>query len=466
MNTFIVILKFTEAFFIIYLLGYATFLLISVLFGGFHLYEESELLRMQNNIHIEPRIPISILIPAHNEEVTIIDSINSLFHLQYSSYEIIIIDDGSTDNTAKMVKDTFSLSPANLPVSQNISTKKIKQIFSHEINNIRIVLVEKENGGKGDALNAGINVSQYPYFVCLDADSVLQADSLNKIILPVIFYPNIVAVGGLVRVAQDITLEKGHVLRYKLPWSIILSMQVIEYDCSFLSARIFMESFHGNLIISGAFGLFKKDVVTACGGYNTGTLGEDMELVMRLHSFCRSNNKPYQIRYEPSAVCWSQAPSTLGDLLKQRKRWFWGLLQCMIKYRSFFLNIRFGAISFISYLYYLIYELAAPFIETFGIIITILCIFNELINMQFLILFYMLYVLFCSCITITSFLQKNYSQKLKISGVDIFKASYTCFFEYILFHWLFSFLRLFSLICYHKKKCVWGTIQRKKHTFL
>ncbi len=166
----------------------------------------------------------------------------------------------------------------------------------------------------------GINAANYDYFLCLDADSMLQVDSLSQISKSIQVDPTVIAVGGLVQVAQGVKIEQGKVASYRLPWRIIPCAQALEYDSSFLGARIFLDYLRANLIISGAFGLFKKDLVKAVGGYDTQTLGEDMELVMKLHFFCRNNNIPYRICYETDAVCWSQAPTNLGDLRKQRRR--------------------------------------------------------------------------------------------------------------------------------------------------
>lgn len=230
------------------------------------------------------------------------------------------------------------------------------------------MLVRKENGGKSDALNVGINASRYPYFICMDADSMLQRDSLREIVAPVIEDDSVMAVGGLVRPANGITMESGRVQGYSLPKRMIPAMQVLEYDRSFLSARILLDQFNGNLIISGAFGLFRKDLVIAIGGYDPATVGEDMELVTCLHVFCRGNGRPYRIRYAPDAVCWSQAPETMHDLIRQRRRWHTGLYECMRKHGRLFANFRYGPVAVLSYTYFLVYELLSPAIELFGLV--------------------------------------------------------------------------------------------------
>lgn len=325
-------------------------------------------------------------------------------------------------------------------------------------------MISKENGGKGDSLNMGINASQFPYFICIDADSMLQVDSLEKIIQPVLKNESTVAVGGLIRVAQCAEMENGIVNKYKLPNNLIISMQAVEYDRSFLASRILMDQFNGNLIISGAFGLFKKDIVIACGGYDSSTLGEDMELVVKLHVFCRNNNIDYSIDYEPDAICWSQVPVSLKDLIKQRRRWYLGLFQCMTRYYRVFCNIRFGLVSYISYMYYLFFELFSPIIEVFGISTIILSWSIGILNVKFMIGFLLLYSLYGAVLTITAFFQRIYTQNLKINFWDIIKAILICILENIFFRHVLSFVRVTSFFGYKKNKNTWGSITRTKHS--
>ncbi len=241
-------------------------------------------------------------------------------------------------------------------------------------------------------------------------------------------------------------------------------MQVMEYDRSFLASRILLDSFNGNLIISGAFGLFKKDVVVAAGGYDPHTLGEDMELVVRLHVFCRNNQIPYSIRYEPNAVCWSQAPGSLGDLRKQRRRWHLGLFQSLAKHRRMFLSPRFGLVGTVSYLYYLLYELFSPQIELFGLATMILAGWAGLLNVPFMIYFYLFYAVYGAILTMTAFFQRIYTQNLKISRKDVIRACVMCVAENVFFRFFLDFVRATSFIGYRKKKNQWGQIKRQKHS--
>lgn len=292
-------------FFIAYLIGYSTFLFISVLVGSIDLYKIHRREIMKNILPSDYYIPISIVVPAYNEEVTVVETIKSMLTLDYRSYEIIVVDDGSKDATSKKIIEAFNMRLVNRPINRQIECQPEEFIYETRAYKVPITLIRKKNGGKADSLNMGINASNFPYFICMDADSVLQYDSLKKISQPVLEYDDIVAVGGIIRISNDAVLENGKVVKYKMPKSILASMQVLEYDRSFLAARILFDKFNGSLIISGAFGLFKKDVVIAAGGYNPKTMGEDMELVVRLHEYCTVSNIPYCIKYANDAVCWT-----------------------------------------------------------------------------------------------------------------------------------------------------------------
>ena len=451
-------------FFFIYLLLYMTYLFISVLVGAWQLYKKDKMIQVRNQLKHEYYFPISILVPAYNEEVTIVDSIKSLLELDYNLYEIIIIDDGSKDNTLNVLLEEFPFVKVDRPIRRSLKCKQQKTIYETKVGNIKLTLISKENGGKSDSLNMGINASQFPYFVCVDADSMLQIDSLEKIIQPVLEDESIVAVGGLIRVAQCVEMENGIVNNYKLPNNPIISMQAVEYDRSFLASRILMDQFNGNLIISGAFGLFKKDIVIACGGYDSSTLGEDMELVLKLHVFCRNNNRDYSIDYEPDAICWSQAPASLQDLIKQRRRWYLGLFQCMTKYYRVFANLRFGLVSYISYMYYLFFELFSPIIEVLGIITMILAWCLGILNIKFMIEFLLLYSLYGAVLTITAFFQRIYTQNVKISFLDIIKAVFICILENMFFRYVLSFVRVTAFFGYKKNKNRWELIKRTKYS--
>ncbi len=456
------ILEGVGTFFLLYLMGYATFLFASVIGGATYLYKRRRMYLLKNELKHQYYFPVSIVVPAYNEEVTVVDTVRSLLNLEYRLYEIIIVDDGSKDETTKVMVDAFQMHRVDRPIRLTIPCKKVVEIWECESEKVKITLIKKENGGKGDAINMGINASEFPYFVCMDADSFLQKDSLEKIVQPLMEDQSVIAVGGLIRISQCAVFENGVVKKFKLPWNIVQCMQIMEYERSFLASRIFLDSFNGNLIISGAFGLFKKDMVVAVGGYDTNTLGEDMELIVKLHVFCRNNKIKYSIRYAPNAICWSQAPFTIGDLSKQRRRWHLGLFQSMMKYRQIGLNPRFGFLGFLSYPYYWLYELFSAFIELFGLITVILSGVLGLINVPFMILFFLLYALYSAVMTITAFFLRIYTQSLEISFGDAIKAIIMCLLEGVTFRFLLTFIRITAFIGYRKKKNKWGEIKREK----
>lgn len=452
-------------FFIIYMIGYASFLFLSVTVGSSTLYNLKRRNWLKNELQGEYYIPVTIIVPAYNEEVTIVDSIKSLLFLEYKLYEIIVVDDGSKDNTADMMRRAFNMKQVNRPIQRKIPCQPEDAIYESYEWKIPITLICKKNGGKADALNMGINASRYPYFICMDADSVLQYDSLDKIIRPVLEEGDVIAVGGAVRPCNGTEIRNGRVVSYHLPDKVIPCMQVLEYDRSFLAARILFDKFNGSIIISGAFGLFKKNIVVDAGGYDASTMGEDMELVVKLHVFCREHGLPYRIRYATDAVCWTQAPETLGDLCKQRRRWHIGLFQSLTRHKRMFINPKYGLVGLVSYLYFLIYELFSPYIEIFGIFTVVLAFFVDLINVPFMILFFLIYVVYSAVLSLTAFFARIHTIDLKLTAMDVVKAIGLCALEVSCLRLILAWVRAGSLIGYRKRKMTWGSIERKQITF-
>ena len=455
-------LEWVGYFFIAYLIGYSTFLFLSVIVGSLDLYKRNRQEKFKSILPTDYYLPISIIVPAHNEEITVVDTVRSLLALDYRSYEIIVVDDGSSDATSEVLAEAFDMHVVHRPIRRRIECRREECVYETSAQKVPLTLIRKENGGKADALNMGINASTFPYFICMDADSVLQYDSLRRIAQPVLEDGKVVAVGGIVRISNDVELENGRVKRYRLPRSILAFMQVLEYDRSFLASRILFDRFNGSLIISGAFGLFKKDTVIAVGGYDNKTMGEDMELVVKLHEYCTINGIDYAIRYATDAICWTQVPERLRDLCKQRKRWHLGLFQSMYKHRIMFCNYRFGAVSYVSYIYFLIYELLSPFIEVFGVFTMVLAWWCDLINVPFMLLFFLIYAVFGGVLTLTAFFSRIYTADLSVSFRDGVKAVCLCLFELGLLRFILAWVRCTAFVGYKKKKLNWGRIERRK----
>lgn len=457
-----IFLSCVEVFFTLYLLIYSTYLFLSAVVGSIVLYKNRYLSIMHNEIKHDFYVPVSIIIPAYNEELTIVETIQSLLNVEYKLYEIIVVNDGSTDATKENIIKYFNLHEVEKPIHKKIPCTKERKVYETREYKVPIILVDKPNGGKADSLNMGINVSNYPYFIGMDADSVLQKDSLEKIVRPVLVDDKVVACGGLIRLSNGIKLKNGEVTQYKVPNNLLVAMQVLEYDRSFLASRILFDQFNGNLIISGAFGLFKKDLVITVGGYDTNTVGEDFELVSKLHIFCKRHGIPYSIPYVPDAVCWTQAPTTLRGLAKQRKRWYIGLFQCMRKYRELFAKHQYGLLSYISYFYFLIFELLSPFIEIFGVISMVIAYQFDLLNIPFMILFFLIYAAFGGILSLTTFLARIHVQKYKLSFFDFIKACIASIFEIIILRNILTVVRIFALLRYRSNKNKWQKIKRVK----
>ena len=449
-------------FFIAYLIGYSTFLFLSVIVGSLDLYKHHRQEQFKSILPSDYYVPISIIVPAYNEEITVVDTVRSLLTLEYRAYEIIVVDDGSKDRTSEVLAKAFDMHLVHRPIRRQVDCQREEFIYETRAQKVPLTLIRKKNGGKADTLNMGINAANFPYFICMDADSVLQYDSLRRIVQPVLADDNVVAVGGIVRISNDVELENGRVKRYRLPRNILAFMQVLEYDRSFLASRILFDRFNGSLIISGAFGLFKKSTVIAVGGYDRKTLGEDMELVVKLHEYCTSNSIPYSIRYASDAICWTQAPERMRDLCKQRRRWHLGLFQSMYKHRTMFSNHRFGAVSFVSYLYFLIYELLSPFIEIFGVCTMALAWWFDLINVPFMVLFFLIYAVFGAILTLTAFFSRIYTADLTVSFGDGVRAACLCLFELVFLRFILAWVRCTAFVGYKKKKLNWGRIERRK----
>jgi cellulose synthase/poly-beta-1,6-N-acetylglucosamine synthase-like glycosyltransferase len=450
-------------FFVLYMVGYASFLFLSVTVGTASLYNSKRNNALKNELQRDYYMPVSVLVPAHNESITIKATVDSLLSLDYLLYEIVVVDDGSTDGTAQVMEEAFHMVRVNRPIQRKLPCQTAEAVFETNEYKVPITLIRKKNGGKADALNMGINMAKYPYFLCIDADSVLQRDSLKKIVRPVLEDDRVVAVGGAVRPCNGAEIQDGRLVKYRMPKKLLACMQVLEYDRSFLASRILFDKFNGNIIVSGAFGLFKKNVVMEAGGYDATTMGEDMELVVKLHVYCREHGMDYRIRYATDAICWTQAPEKLSDLCKQRRRWHIGLYQSMTRHRRILGNPRYGAIGFISYLYFLIYELLSPYIEVFGTVTMAAAWMMDFLNIPYMFLYLGIYVVYSSILSLTAFFARVHTIDLKLTFVDGVKAVGLCAAVSCL-RFILAWVRVTAL-GRGKKRNVWGQIERKAINF-
>lgn len=314
--------------------------------------------------------PISLLVPAYNEAPTIAASVRSMLQLTYHEFEIIVINDGSKDETMAELQREFDLIPFAEAYWRKLPTEKVCGIWrSMRYPNLRVI--DKENGGKADALNAGINASRYPLFCAVDADSILQRNSLQLIVQPFIEDTRTIAAGGTVRVVNGCEVSGGFLTSVGLPHKLLPKLQIVEYLRAFLFGRLGWSPLNAMLIISGAFGMFRKASVIDAGGYRTDTVGEDMELVVRLHRLHRRQRIPYRIIFVPNPVCWTEVPETLSVLKNQRVRWQRGLSESLMMNLGLLFSPRGGWAGWLAFPFTLIFEWFGPLIEVSGYVFMI-----------------------------------------------------------------------------------------------
>jgi len=331
--------------------------------------------------------PISILIPAYNEERIILRTIRSALSVNYPFFEVIVINDGSTDETLPTLIHTFKLRRIDRAYRNILKTSPVRGFYYHpEMPNL--LVVDKENGGKSDSLNCGINLSRSPYFCTVDADSILEENALIKLITPVVESTvPVIACGGVVRGLNGIELRNGGIMEINLPRSGLAMFQIVEYIRAFLFGRVGLDAMNGILILSGAFSLFRKEAVVEAGGYRVKNVTEDMELIIKLHKHNIEKKNPYRIKFISDPVCWTEVPENLRMLGRQRRRWHLGLMQSILQYRSVMFNPKYGKLGLVIFPYYFLVELLSPVVEIIGYVVVFLSYFFGLLSFHFLILF-------------------------------------------------------------------------------
>lgn len=312
--------------------------------------------------------PVTVIVPAFNEEAGIVASVQSILQLTYPTFEVVVVNDGSSDRTLELLHEAFSLDAYGEAYRDRIPTAGVRRFFRSRTDPL-VRVVDKENGGKADAMNAAINVARYPLFCTIDADSVLQRDSIERVVRPFLEDPRVVASGGTIRIANGCEIREGFLERVALPRQPLALFQIVEYLRTFLFGRMGWAAFNGLLVLSGAFGMFRKEAVVAAGGFRTDTLGEDMEVVVRLHRTMRAEGRGYRIAYVPDPIVFTEAPEHLRTLGRQRIRWQRGLGESLRLNRGLLFR---GFPGWVSYPFQFLFELYGSFVEVLGYVISAL----------------------------------------------------------------------------------------------
>ncbi len=405
--------------------------------------------------------PISIIAPAYNEEKSIIDSVRALLALEYPLYEVIVVNDGSTDLTLEKLIRVFHLEKTRRVFRKAIETKPVRGIYTSRTHP-RLVVVDKMNGKKADALNAGLNVSRYPLFCAVDSDSLLEKDALLKMVRPFLEEPDrLVAAGGIIRLSNGCRVAAGQVAEVRFPRNILARFQVIEYLRAFLGGRLGLSMLHSILIISGAFGLFRKDVVLQCGGYRHGTVGEDIDLVVRLRRHLHLMKKSFTIRFIPDPICWTEAPESLKTLARQRNRWHRGLIEALSHNWPMLFNPRYGVTGLVAMPFYFIFEMVGPFIEATGYISFAVCLFLGAVNYPFALLFFLIAVILGTLLSLLAVLLEEYSSYRYPRFQDILLIVVFSLLENVLYRQFLTLVRLKAFFDHQRGVKEWGKMTRK-----
>ncbi|GKU81624.1 glycosyltransferase [Niallia sp. NCCP-28] len=405
--------------------------------------------------------PVSIIVPAYNEEAGIIQSIRSLLSINYPIYEIIVVNDGSKDSTLNKVIECYDMKKIDKVIRKQVETKTVKGIYQSTLLP-KLYMIDKVNGGKADALNVGLNFSNFPYICSLDGDSVLETDAFLKVMKPIMdSNEEVVASGGSIRIANGCKIQNGHILKIGLSKHPLVIMQIIEYLRAFLMGRIGLSKHNLLLIISGAFGVFSKQWVIKAGGYRTNTVGEDMELVVRIHRLLKEAKLNKKIIYVPDPVCWTEVPEDITYLRRQRRRWHRGLFESLWNHRKLTFNPKYGSIGMISFPYFWIIEFLGPIVELLGYVYTIIAVFLGGIYLEFALLIFMLSCIYGSIFSMAAVLLEEWSLRKypKISHIlALFFYSIT---ESFWYRPLTVFWRCEGIWQLIRKEKGWGEMKRK-----
>ena len=408
----------------------------------------------------ENLLPISLLIPAYNEQENIVSNIKSLMKIDYPQFEIVVVNDGSTDKTHEKIVETFGLYKIESAVKTSIPTNEVRGVY-YNIEYPNLIYVDKENGGKSDALNAGINISSYPLFACLDADSRIEPDALLRLSVEFLKNTDTVVAGGLVRIANGFKIRDGRVCGFSMPQKMIERFQIVEYYRSFLSGRVSWGATNSMLIVSGAFGVFKKQAVIEVGGYKTNTIGEDMEIVVRLHKYMRANRRKYKIIFCEDAVCWTQGPMSVNDIRSQRRRWQIGLLDTLLAHKGLFLNPCYGSVGLAAIPYNWVFELFGAVVEALGYFIIPFSLLMGELNMFFFTIYFLLAVLLGVILSMGSLILEQYTRRSVMSAKQCLTLSLYAILENFGYRQMITIFRLEGILKYRKLRKTWGKIKRK-----
>jgi cellulose synthase/poly-beta-1,6-N-acetylglucosamine synthase-like glycosyltransferase len=404
--------------------------------------------------------PISLIVPAYGEEATIAESLRGLLLLNYPQFEVVVVNDGSTDRTLEVAVEAFGLMRAPVAYQQPLETAPVRGLY-RSLDFPDLVVIDKANGGKADAINAGINAARHDLVCVIDADSLLEDLALVRAVLPFVEDPTTVAMGGIIRIVNGCDVDSGRVTAIRLPTDWLARFQVVEYLRAFLSGRVSMSAMNCLLIVSGAFGLFRRSAVVDAGGFRTDTIGEDMEIIVRLHRTMRQQGKPYRIVFQPDPVCWTEVPESPRILGNQRNRWQRGTMQVLTIHAQMIGSARYGAVGLFALPYFAIFEAASPVLEAAGYVINGIALATGLMDIVFAQLFFLVAIAFGSLISVLSVLLEEVAFRRYPRTRDLVALVVLGVLENFGYRQLTTYWRLQGTWDFFRGRQGWGQMVRK-----
>lgn len=404
--------------------------------------------------------PITLVAPAYNEEATCVESVRSLLTLEYPEFDILVINDGSSDGTVERLTNEFNLVEASRIPTATLDSAHVRRILRSR-RHPNLWVIDKENGGKADALNAGLNYCQTPLFCAMDADSLIEPQALIRIVRPFLEDSTTVAAGGVLRIANGCRVSGGRVVDVRLPTNFWAQLQVLEYLRAFLVARMGWDALNATLVISGAFGIFRRSVVVDAGGYSTDTVGEDMELVVRLHRYCRENSIPYRIHFVPDPVAWTECPESLAVLARQRDRWQRGLVQSLTRHQKMLFNPKYGRAGVLAFPYFYFLEMLGPVIELLGYLSFTATVLAGRAEWPIVIAFFAVAVVLGGALSLAAVALEELSFRRYPRLTDLLKLFSLAIAENFGYRQLSAYWRLKGLISAIRGVEGWGSMTRK-----
>lgn len=407
---------------------------------------------------------LTIIAPAYNEEATIVENVRSLLNIYYPNYEVIIVNDGSKDGSLQKLVREYSLQPMAGDFSGDIATKAVRAVYK-STNPVygRLLVVDKENGGKADALNVGINLSTKEYIVCIDVDCVLEQDAMLKLVKPFLEHPEVrtIATGGVVRIANSCEVKDGKLITVHLPKQWLPRLQVLEYIRAFLLGRMAWSRLNGLLLISGAFGAFDREIVKKVGGYSTKTVGEDMELVVRMRRYMEERKIPYRVAYIPDPLCWTEAPANYKILGRQRNRWTRGTIETLRMHKGMFFNKRYGLLGLLSYPYWFFFECLAPVIEFLGLFALVAFIVAGKVDWTYFLSIALFVYAFCFLFSVFAIFMEVMTYNQYKRKKDVLRLVAAAVAEPVCYHPFLVWSAVRGFVDYFRKKKSWGEMKRE-----